>query len=161
MYVKKTSNQNIYDALKVAKYVIARCNEQGYTISNLKLQKVLYFIQAQFLVATGNPCFYDDIEAWDFGAVVPKVYYRYRVYGSASIPYLYENYQCPFATTFHKEMVDRVIEKCGKYSSATLVDITTKQTPWKEAWKKYCNNKGQVEIISHESLIRFFGKINK
>jgi uncharacterized phage-associated protein len=147
--------ENIYNALTVAKYVVAKCNEQGYTISNLKLQKVLYFIQAQFLVATGEPCFSDNIEAWDFGPVIPKVYYWYLAYGSASIPYLYENYSCPFTSSFHKKMVDKMIEKCGKYSSATLVQITTQQTPWKNAWEKYKHSE-RIEIISHKSLTDYF-----
>lgn len=141
-----------YNALSVAKYVIARCNDQGYTISNLKLQKIMYFIQAQFLVATGEKCFPEVIEAWDFGPVVPVVYHRYKAYGSASIPYVGENYICPF-TSRDRKMVDSMIEKCGKYSAATLVDITHRQTPWKKAYRPYYN----AEITS-ESIKDFFGR---
>lgn len=47
---------DMYSVLDVARYVVARSNRAG-TISNLKLQKVLYFIQAEFLVVQNMPCF--------------------------------------------------------------------------------------------------------
>ena len=64
----------MYSVLDVAKYVIFYSNEKKYDISNLKLQKILYFIQAEFLVSENEPCFYEEIEAWNFGPVVPEVY---------------------------------------------------------------------------------------
>lgn len=57
----------IYSALEVAKYVIYREYNSRHIISNLKLQKVLYFIQAEFLVVNNKPCFKEDIVALDFG----------------------------------------------------------------------------------------------
>ena len=47
----------MYSAIDVARYIIAHCNRNGQTISNLKLQKILYFIQAEFLVVQDKPCF--------------------------------------------------------------------------------------------------------
>lgn len=40
------------------------------------------------MVCTGSVCFSESIQAWDFEPVVPKVYHRYKVYGSANIPYV-------------------------------------------------------------------------
>ena len=67
----------MYNALSVAHYIIDFYNRNNRGISNLKLQKVLYFVQAEFLVGTFDhrPCFSDPIEAWDFGPVVPSVYH--------------------------------------------------------------------------------------
>ena len=76
----------IYDALTIAEYIIYFANLKKSPISNLKLQKILYFNQAEFLVMKGVPCFNDEIEAWDFGPVVPKVYRKYKIYGSGDIP---------------------------------------------------------------------------
>lgn len=77
-----------YDVLEVCRHVINYSNEKEYGISNLKLQKVLYFIQAYFLIdKTKNaPCFDDKIEAWNFGPVVPAAYHEYKQYGSGDIP---------------------------------------------------------------------------
>ena len=137
----------MYSILDVARYVIARSNRAG-AISNLKLQKVLYFIQAEFLVVQNMPCFAEQIEAWDFGPVVPEVYYRYRIYCGAAIPLLQDDGFCPFNKR-DKKLADGVIDECAKYSAAGLTDIVHRQTPWREA---YCRR----DIITNESLKEFF-----
>ena len=77
-----------YKVLDVCRHVINYSNEHDYGISNLKLQKVLYFIQAYFLTKKKDhtPCFDEKIEAWDFGPVVPEAYHEYKQYGSGDIP---------------------------------------------------------------------------
>ena len=75
-----------YHALKIAEYIIERCNEKHKSVSNLKLQKILYFVQAQFIVEFGTPCFDNIMQAWDYGPVVPDVYRKYRGYGNTNIP---------------------------------------------------------------------------
>ena len=137
----------MYSVLDVARYVVARSNRAG-TISNLKLQKVLYFIQAEFLVVQNMPCFAEQIEVWDFGPVVPVAYYRYRIYGGAAIPLLQDNSFCPFNRK-DKKLADGVIDECVKYSAAGLTDIVHRQTPWREA---YCRR----GVITNESLKEFF-----
>lgn len=76
----------MYKAISVAKYIINYSNSIDSPISNLKLQKLLYYVQAAFLVEEGKKCFCDEIVAWAFGPVVPDVYQVYRVYGRNSIP---------------------------------------------------------------------------
>ena len=49
------------------------------------MQKILYFIQAEFLVSENEPCFYEEIEAWNFGPVVPEVYHVYKIFGGSNI----------------------------------------------------------------------------
>ena len=75
----------MYDVKSVAKYVISYCREQEYVMSNLKLQKVLYFVQAAFLSTRHYPCFEEDFEAWDFGPVVPEIYHEYKIFGLSFI----------------------------------------------------------------------------
>nr|DAX44481.1 MAG TPA: hypothetical protein [Caudoviricetes sp.] len=74
-----------YNALRIALYIIRRYMDQVVDISNLKLQKVLYFIQKGFLHRRENPCFNDRIEAWQYGPVVPSVYSIFSASGSSSI----------------------------------------------------------------------------
>lgn len=79
-----------YEALDIAKYVISKCTAENSPISNLQLQKILYFIQKDFLVNFNRPLFQDEIEAWPFGPVVSTVYYNYCGFGSMSISKKYE-----------------------------------------------------------------------
>lgn len=140
----------MYSALDVARYIILRCNQHGRTISNLKLQKILYFVQAEFLVSQDYPCFRERIEAWDFGPVIPDVYHRYKVYGSASIPSIRDDNYCPFDRT-DVILANGIIDECAKYSASNLVEITHKQSPWINAYRQYSG-----AVITNKSIQTFF-----
>ena len=107
-------------------------------MSNLKLQKLLYFIQASSLHYLNQPAFADKIEAWQFGPVVPSAYYKYRFH--------FEN------LINHKEVEDEdlreliyVIHKnLGKKSSFDLVNLTHSYSSWKDTWNKEIG--GVIEI---------------
>lgn len=57
---------------EVAKFFIHLANETGSYISNLKLQKLVYYAQAWHLALHDTPLFEDDFEAWVHGSVVPS-----------------------------------------------------------------------------------------
>ena len=76
----------MYDVCDLSRYIINYSNKKDYGISNLKLQKILYFIQAAFIVYKGKQCFNAPIEAWDFGPIVPIAYREFKMYGCADIP---------------------------------------------------------------------------
>lgn len=145
----------MYNAVEVAEYVIRYCKQHRYFVSNLKLQKILYFIQANFLVELQKSCFCEEIEAWDFGPVIPEVYKAYRMFGNASIPYLEKSEIFQSISEKDKKYMDEIIEKCSEYSTSELVAITHRQTPWMEAYQKYYHN-----IISKEAIRDYF-KDNK
>ncbi len=142
----------MYDALDIAAYVIKQCHKKETTISNLKLQKILYFIQAEFLVKKGVPCFNQAIEAWDFGPVVPEVYHKFKVYGGAAIPFAEEFTHCDISDE-DKKLIKIIINVCSKYSAAQLVEITHRQSPWKNAYQKHANIK-----IKNKDIKKFFAE---
>lgn len=65
------------DIFDLAKFTLDYCNEKNIELTNLHLQKVLYFLQGRFLRDFGYPLFADDIQAWNSGPVVPSVFERY------------------------------------------------------------------------------------
>ena len=157
----------VYDVQDVARFVINYSYNIDSPISNLKLQKILYFIQADFLSGLGRPCFNEDIVAWDFGPVVPKVYHEYKKFGSSFIP-LVEKYvddkngiwnsrivrytdECIKAEEDRKR-IKEMVEECSKYSAAQLVEITHNQTPWEDARYSFNPNK----IITQSAIQNYF-----
>lgn len=138
-----------YSALDIAKYIIKKEAQEGRAVSNLRLQKLLYFVQAQFLVYAGVPCFSESIEAWSFGPVVPAVYHEYKFYGSAIIP------ARPCTAYIRQEdraMIDGILDACAKYSTSDLVTITHSQRPWIDARTRIYDR-----TIRNEDLKAFFG----
>ena len=144
----------MYRALSVARYIIERCHLQNRTISNLKLQKILYFVQAEFLVSTDQPCFAEEIEAWDFGPVVPEVYQEYKIFGSANIPVFRRGVRTITISRDDQELINGIVDECAQYSASALVDITHRQTPWIEAY----NRPGYNNVISKESIRKYFAE---
>lgn len=126
----------MYDSDLIARYVIAYCNGNGYFISNLKLQKLLYFIQIKFLIEKQELCFSDDIIAVDFGVMVPKIFEKYKDYGSSLIPYslIFDRNIYPIKE-IDKEIIDRVISDVGNYSSTVLFKRIMDHKAWKEAYQ--------------------------
>ncbi len=152
----------MYDVLDVSRYVINYSNTKGYGISNLKLQKILYFIQAYFLTEDEmTPCFSDDIKAWDFGPVVPRAYHEYKQYGGGNIPFISSYYtdtpniwnveRIPFDDTVinkkDKEKINSVVDMFRNTSATDLVTLTHNQAPWKNAYIPGINNTISVESI--------------
>ncbi len=154
----------LYNVLDISRYIINYSNEKDYGISNLKLQKILYFVQAYFLTnnPNGRPCFREKIEAWDFGPVVPKAYREYKQYGSANIPVMssfvdfYDDdiwnserkwFDSNIISAEHKEMINAVVDKFANYSATDLVTLTHKQAPWNDAYVPHMNNEITVDAI--------------
>lgn len=150
----------LYNALTIANYIVEYCNARRYSMSNLKLQKVLYFVQANFLVSTLNhrPCFTNRIEAWDFGPVVPDVYHHYKMFGVGDIPIMSDDFLSryfgginEYITQSDKEMIDEVIEYTRDYTASDLVQLTHNQAPWKKAYDRYWDRE-----IRNKELLEYF-----
>lgn len=118
----------MYDALEIAKHIISKCFKEGVPVTNLRLQKLLYFIQLESYKVYGKQLFNNDIAAWQFGPVVPDVYYKYSVYAGMPILLQYDNLNLCNKVT---NIVDDVIEKNKNIPIWKLVEITHKPNgPW-------------------------------
>ena len=124
-----------YKAKDIARYVIFYCDKYGHPISNLKLQKILYFIQAYFLFETNKPCFSDVIEAWDYCHIVPSVYKEYRIYGSSNIPCTDDGSEFRYIKDDDYDSLNRILAEVSKNTESQLAYITRHQSPWIDARK--------------------------
>lgn len=155
-----------YKALDISRYIINYSNQKNYGVSNLKLQKLLYFVQAEFLTYSENkvPCFDEEIEAWGFGPVVPHVYQAFKQYGSGNIPTITEYIEMTDTWQITKKTFDEnvikakdrkkiaeIIEGLSDYSATALVNITHNQAPWINAYEKGMNN-----VITKRSIQEYF-----
>lgn len=144
------------DAINISNYVINKCINDGHPISNLKLQKILYYIQGEFLANSNKPAFSESIQAWKHGPVVPEVYYEFNKYIASNI-----NEKQPF----NKELlfapqeirtINKVIDEKSKYSAWELVENTHLEDPWIKNYKNGLNNNIPIEDIK-----KYFKKIKR
>ncbi|MCH5271593.1 MAG: DUF4065 domain-containing protein [Lachnospiraceae bacterium] len=136
-----------YSALEVARYIISRCASLNRPISNLKLQKVLYFVWVDFYRKTGRMLFDDNICAWQLGPVVPEVYYEYCSYAGTPIFLLYTTTIAPR----DREMLDDIISDYLPISANELVNRThATGSAWDVIYK---NGEGNRKVIPFDLII--------
>lgn len=147
----------MYKANDVAKYCIQYTNNHGGSISNSKLQKVLYFLQAEHLIDHGTPLFKEEIEALFLGPVVRVVYDRYLAFGSNPISepltcFQGKDYRGSTLDDVTKQEIAELLDSFQNYDSETLLEVIREQQPWINAFKKPLG----YRIISIHDLILFF-----
>ena len=140
----------MYKAMELSTYIVSKCIKEDCPISNLQLQKILYYIQKAFL-NRGDRAFSDNIEAWQFGPVVPNVYDHYCGYGA--MPISFSSIKCDVAKE-DKQLIDSIVESKRVLAPWDLVEETHKKGG---AWDKtYKNGSGSHEVIPTE-LIKAVG----
>jgi uncharacterized phage-associated protein len=137
----------------IAKFIIQK---SVTPISNLKLQKLLYYVQGWHLGLYGPPVFNEQIQAWIHGPVVPAVFQSYRQFKWTPIPADYGPVKVDKDTADH---VIAILGAFGKLSAAQLEAISHKEAPWIEARKGIEPNCPSTSVITHDSMRRFFGKL--
>lgn len=80
----------MYKALDIAKWLIAynffKSETEGEDlITNLKLQKLLYYVQSASLAFYNKKLFENKFEAWRHEPVIPQIYRIYKKYDSNPI----------------------------------------------------------------------------
>lgn len=168
---KEHLKTRIYDALDVARFLINYCYAEDIYLSNLKLQKVLYFIQLQFLqINPQKPCFKELMTATSFGPICKPVYREFLRYGSHWIPQVksyYINkdniwylkkveYNDNVLLPQDKEEIINVLFQCDTYSTTQLTQISKNQYPNEYSFQRHSKD----NFIANESLLKFLQLIN-
>lgn len=140
------------EALTIAKCILALSQpDKGDVVTNLKLQKLLYYAQGYHLALYGKRLFKEDLEAWQYGPVVPSVYHQYKSNGSSGIILNEENFNCKDHLDQQQlELIQEIYDVYGQFSALKLMDMTHSETPWKTT------PTGTGEVISESKLIDFF-----
>jgi uncharacterized phage-associated protein len=145
-----TKPATMLSCFDVADYFLALVDEEeGDSISNLKLQKLVYYAQGFHLAMYDKPLFAEKIEAWDHGPVVPELYQKYKSYGAGNIEIPAELDLSRYPDDV-KELLNEVWCMYGQYSAWKLRELTHEDTPWLET---HAMGGG---VISHQSLRRYF-----
>lgn len=141
-----------YKALDIAKKLIFKAQNDepngGERLTNLKLQKLLYYQQGFHLAFFGTPLFAEDVEAWMYGPVVPAVYDEYSAYGSSALPEV----KVPVSLSEdEEELFNEVYDAFREFSAIGLMNRTHSERPWLDAVP---HDRGTV--ITQESMMAYF-----
>ena len=145
----------VSNARDVANFLVSAFQEAGDPLTNLKLQKLLYYAQGWHLALKGNALYEDRIEAWPHGPVVPPAYGLFKHYqwkpivGEVDKPELARDIV---------EHLHEVMDTYGVHGAYYLEKLTHQEDPWMNARgdlgpTDFCTN-----VISQDALRIYFSQ---
>ncbi|HSW71974.1 MAG TPA: type II toxin-antitoxin system antitoxin SocA domain-containing protein [Chlamydiales bacterium] len=140
----------------VADFLISESRERGDIITNLKLQKLLYYAQAWHLALKDKPLFEEDFQAWIHGPVLPSQYKRFKA--SEWRPIL-EEINSPNLALPIKEHLKEVVDVFGIETATALELMTHNELPWQEARKGIPADQPCTASISKVTMKSFYNSL--
>ena len=145
-----------YPVWDIVRFIVGagEAQEDGDSITNMKLQKLLYYFQGFHLAVFNDILFEERIEAWEHGPVVPKVWKKLRVFGRDPIRM---NPNAPEPCEFndrHLALMDDVYRTYGQFAAWKLRRMTHAEPPWKTAYRR--GQETTNNEITQDSMKRFF-----
>ncbi len=140
-------------AATISDFFIASLHGCGDPLSNLKLQKLLYYAQAWHLAIFDTPLFDEKIEAWVHGPVVVSEYRRFK--GWAWQPIM-DNPTIPTLDESTEAHLQEVLDAYGSKNAYELEQLTHSEAPWKDARKGIPEDEPSNEVISHDEMKKFY-----
>lgn len=144
-----------YTVHAVANHILNYGHKHGIEITNLKLQKLVYFAQGFALAKIAHPLYAEEIQAWTYGPVIPALYERVKAYGNAPIR---GNIEAPDAIPTESEearVINEMMEMIGAAPATRLVSLSHEaNTPWAAAWAQ-----GKYTKIKLWQMVVYFNEM--
>lgn len=161
-----------YDAKAVANYFLDLAAQNNTSITPMKLQKLIFFAHGWHLALSGEPLIADQVEAWQFGPVVPSIYHEFKHERSGAITCKatelnLENFELvelsvPEADQTARKVMDRIWDIYGGLSAKKLSDLThLPGTPWDAAIKRWGDSTRRIPILDADINQYFSEQLNK
>ncbi len=155
MTTTQTGYQNIAD------YFIALSNDTENLITNLKLQKLVYYVQAWHLAVFKEPIFKDNFEAWVHGPVIPQLYRDYKQFSYNPISEEKEASDILFSN-FGSEIQTILSDVTEEYFGRTayeLEQLTHSEDPWIKARNGIAASENSSQLIEQGSMKDYYSSV--
>lgn len=144
----------------IANFFLALGNETGDPITNLKLQKLVYYAQAWHLANFENSLFEDaEFQAWVHGPVIPELYNQYKEFGSE--PIQTDVKLSDVSKSFTEETFNFLNEVATIYmpkGAYELEMMTHKEDPWTKARGELGSDERSDNVITREEMRIFYAE---
>ena len=149
----------MHSARAIANRFLEIAQEEGKQLTNMQLQKLVYFAHGWHLALTGEPLLTDAVKAWNFGPVIPPLYNSLKVYGTGLVTEQIKRKnqvegEPPVVvkeplSDYEERLLRRVWQVYGHMTGSEMSYLTHQPgTPWEASW-----NKEKFSVIP-ESLIK-------
>lgn len=177
MYITEKKDFDNETLFAIANEVIKWFHNKGKSINNLYLQKILYYLQINYMIKyDGEKLFENIFEKWKLGPVQPEVYHEFKLYGPNDIKNTHKELEVKMengnlkvnqneiklnsnnmSDKKKKEFIEAALPVLSTYGKFQLVDLTHEQEIWKKDEPEILNGVKNIEYDYNE-LIDYFKK---
>lgn len=155
------------DARALANFVLDLAEREGAQVSNLALNKIVYFVHGAYLASKGTSLIDAKIEAWQYGPVFREIYNEFKTFKEKPItsrakifdPMVEEYVVCSYKFEQREyEFLMKAALPLIKMRPSALVNLSHVQDgPWHKAWF-YDGEANPGMEITNESIKEYFLK---
>ena len=146
---KKEASQPVHSIVVACEFV--RLAKDGLT--QLQLQKLVYYANGWHLEIFGSPLTMDNVEAWDHGPIYRELWNRIKTHGKNPIMKI-EPIQGEFVSKDQDALIKEVFETYGHMSGFRLTAMTHQEdSPW---FNVYVSKRKFGGVIPHNMIKRYF-----
>jgi len=150
--------KNLVEPSVVSNYLLCECRERGEILTNLKLQKLLFYAQAWHLALKNTSLFEEDFQAWVHGPVLPSQYQRFKDFKWRAIDVEIDKPELPEDL---RDFLDEIIDTFGTETAISLELMTHREKPWKEARGNLPPDEASNAIITKQIMTDFYKALSK
>lgn len=124
------------DARTVANRFLERAEQSGDPLTPMQLLKLVYMAHGWMLGLKGRPLIRDDIEAWQYGPVIPNLYRAIRQFKSRPVEGRLKTRDAGLDAD-EADIVDQVYDIYGHRSGPALSRLTHQaDSPWAKVYER-------------------------
>ena len=135
-----------WNVMEIARYILGYFSKMGTPISNLQLQKLLYFCWIDYYQAEKKYLFDEPFIAWRLGPIVKSVYYEYCSNGG--FPIFASESNLPDG--INRKIIDECLDKHRDWSGYRMVE---KSHHSGGAWDRIYHERGSGTKIPPDLII--------
>ncbi|ARV08258.1 hypothetical protein BTO05_00870 [Winogradskyella sp. PC-19] len=153
----------------LVKFIILYCQNKGMSISPLKLQKLLYYIQVWNIIKFDKYTLFDELpEAWVNGPVYRSVYntFKDKFFRNDNFKYNFDEVKLSeeisqklkelSLSEDQQKLLFAVLDSYGVMSDEKLVFLTHKESPWNEAREGLSPIERSTNTITVDSIYNYY-----
>ncbi len=157
----------MYEARKICNLLLARFDASKFGITNLRINKLLYFIHAESLRAKPNGLVRNHFEAWQYGPVIRPVFDAFKRHNDSTItgPAEYLDYSSgKHVPVPHEDIapddVDFILntfQQYNRFTTGQLVELSHEANgPWDSVYRAHLADPTASPHITNEVIRRLF-----
>jgi uncharacterized phage-associated protein len=146
----------VIDVRAIANEVLRRAGELDIEVTNMAINKIVYFVHCDFMLEAGDPLVGAKIEAWQHGPVFRELYYEFKIWEDRPIkamakrvsPETGEFEEADFNTSVEqKDAIHSIIDRYIGFSAAQLRALShARGGPWDQVWQHSGNANPGMQI---------------